>query len=115
MKPSTMRWHFYLHCSNAFHAMLTTLSFSFLTACFYIYIPEDRAAVNHLPTCGSGVGKEEAVKQDGLAARGRGGGLPGFMKLGRVALGELLKLSSRCTGARVSKMGKSAASNSQVC
>lgn len=34
-----MKWHFYLHRSNAFHAMLTTLSFSFLTAYFYISTP----------------------------------------------------------------------------
>lgn len=34
-----MKWHFYLHRSNAFHAVLTTLSFSFLTAYFYISTP----------------------------------------------------------------------------
>lgn len=94
--------------------MLTTLSFSLLTAYFYIYIPEDRAAVNHLPTCRNGVGKEDAVKQGGLAAGGGGGGLPGFTKLGCATSGELLKLSSLCTGARVSKIER-AMSNSQVC
>lgn len=57
-----MKWQFYLHCRNAFHAMLTMLFFSSLTAYFYISIPEDRVAVNGLTLCLSLVGKEIAMK-----------------------------------------------------
>lgn len=59
-----MKWHVCLHHGNAFHAMLTTLSF--LTAYFYIYIPDDRVAVNGLTLCLSRKRKHREPRQLGV-------------------------------------------------
>lgn len=67
MKPSGMKWHVRLHHGDVFHAMLTTLSF--LTAYFYIYIPEDRVAVNGLTLCLSRKRRRRETRQ--LAVQGQ--------------------------------------------